>query len=474
MALKFLLYTLASLHLLGIITAGHAIMRVRTAQGSVAWALSLITFPYLALPLYWVFGRGKFNGYVDARRAGNLEINHIALDLAGKVTNFQAEFQGGNAEFEVLESLAKMPFTRLNHTELLIDGRATFNGIFDGIRAARDYILVQFFIIRDDRLGRELQVELINKAKRGVRVFLLYDSVGCATLPRNYLKPLLDSGIAVQEFRTTRGRRNRFQLNFRNHRKIVVVDGLTAFVGGLNVGDEYMGRDARFGAWRDTHLKIEGPSVMGVQLSFTEDWYWATRKVPELNWQFKASVRSNRRVLVLPSGPADDLETCNLFFVHVIQSAHRRLWIASPYFVPDPEVVSALQLAGLRGVDVRIMLPSRPDQLLVSLSSYAYFGELKKYGIKFYRYHPGFLHQKVMLIDDTLGAVGTANLDNRSFRLNFEITILLADRAFCGELEALLERDFERCRLVEDDVLEQRSFWFQLAVRIAHLFAPIQ
>ena len=278
----------------------------------------------------------------------------------------------------------------------------------------------------------------------------------------------------MSPFNTTKGIRNRFQLNFRNHRKVVVVDGRIAYTGGLNVGDEYMGRSEAFGPWRDTHICLRGPAVQAVQFAFVEDWYWATHRVPELEWAPNASERGEKTVLVIPSGPADELETCGLFFTHAIHSARHRVWIASPYFVPDSKVVAALQIAALRGVDVRILLPEKADHVLVWLSSFSYYNETMPHGVRLFRYQPGFLHQKVMLVDDDISAVGTANLDNRSFRLNFEITLLVVDAGFGAQMREMFERDFDDSRLIEPGELEAKPLWFKVAVRVARLLAPIQ
>ena len=268
------------------------------------------------------------------------------------------------------------------------------------------------------------------------------------------------------------GLTNKFQLNFRNHRKIVVVDGHTAFVGGLNVGDEYMGRDKKFGAWRDTHVKVVGPSAIAAQLSFIEDWFWAANSVPELNWKPHTPKNGDKRVMVLPSGPADEIETCNLLFVHAIHSAQKRLWISSPYFVPDEEMVGALQLAALRGVDVRILLPNKPDHLMVWLASFSFLEALDMDGISFWRYEPGFLHQKVILADE-IAIVGTANADNRSFRLNFEISLLFADAEFAGDVERMLKNDFNKSRKISKEDYTEASLMFKAGVRFARLFSPI-
>jgi cardiolipin synthase len=314
---------------------------------------------------------------------------------------------------------------------------------------------------------------LIAKAQEGVRVYFLYDEVGSHKLSASYQQELRAAGVQLYDFHTRKGPRNRFQINFRNHRKIVVVDGEAAWVGGHNVGDEYLGKDPQIGAWRDTHVKIVGPAVMAVQLSFVEDWHWATDGVPEVSWRPRPADDGDINVLVVPTGPADPLETAGLMFVHAINSATRRIWIASPYFVPDESVIAALQLAGLRGVDVRILIPDKPDHLLVYLAAFSYFDEASRTGVKIYRYTEGFMHGKSMLVDDAVAAIGTANFDNRSFRLNFEITAFLTDPDFAAQVKAMFEADFARAREMSTADYDDRPFWFKLAVRLARLSAPI-
>jgi cardiolipin synthase len=447
---------IAVFHALGFLSSIHAVMSTRTSQGAIAWTVSLNTFPYVALPAYWILGRSKFQGYVTARQQGDLEIQDTVRMAAGNVSEVIVESaQSGAARAAVL--MAEMPAMRGNTVDLLIDGEATFASIFEGIAAAEDYVLVQFFIVKDDGLGRELQSALIAKARDGVRVHFLYDEIGSYTLSRGYLAELREAGVEVSPFHSRKGRRNRFQINFRNHRKIVVTDGHTAWVGGHNVGDEYIGK-GELGDWRDTHIKIEGPAALAAQLSFFEDWYWATDSVLDLAWSAQKIAEDGFDVLTVPTGPADTLETAGLMFVHAINSAQRRIWIASPYFVPDEAVMAALQLAGLRGVDV---------------AAFSYFDEAGSTGVKFYRYTEGFLHQKVMLIDDVVTAIGTANLDNRSFRLNFEITSFVVDGEFASQAEQMFLDDFDRSRLMQPGDYDDRGFWFKFAVRLARLTSPV-
>jgi cardiolipin synthase len=335
------------------------------------------------------------------------------------------------------EGLAGIPYLNGNEVELLIDGDATFESILDGIDQAQDYVLFQFYIVHDDEIGREVKSHLLAKAKDGVRVYFLYDEVGSHDLPDSYKDELKAAGIEVYDFHTRKGPRNRFQINFRNHRKIVVVDGHTAWVGGHNVGDEYLGRDPEFGHWRDTHVKIVGPAALGAQVSFLEDWYWATEQILELDWTPQPSPEGNVHVLILPTGPADELESAMLMFVHAINTAKERIWIASPYFVPDEAVVAALQLAGLRGVDVRILIPDKADHMTVYLAAYSYF-------------------------------------DNRSFRLNFEVTAVIVDTAFASEVERMFLDDFAKSREMQPGEYAEKPWYFKLGVKLSRLTAPIQ
>lgn len=461
-------------HILGIFAAIDAVINSRTAQGAIAWILLLLLIPYLTLPFYWVFGRNKFQGYVNSRRIRSHSIKQHTQTFRAVAPEVIADFQD-QPGLLVLERLADFPYTHSNSVRLLVNGEATFDAIYEAISDAKEYVLFQTYIYRDDGVGKRFRDLLIEKAKQGIAIYFLYDEIGSYQLSWHFLQELRDASIKVRAFHTTRGKGNRFQLNFRNHRKIVVVDGKVAAVGGHNFGDEYLGLSKQFGPWRDTHIRIEGPAVQAVQWSFLEDWHWASGDTLEVNWNESTAPDSDQIALVIPMGPADDVETCGLFFVHAINSARRRIWIASPYFVPDKQVICALQLAALRGCDVRIILPEKPDHLLVYLSSFYFIQETAiSDRIRFFRYQPGFLHQKVILVDDEIAAVGTANLDNRSFRLNFEIMVTVVSRDFAESVEAMLLDDFEQCREVDPDEVKQRSFWFQLAVSGSRLMSPIQ
>ena len=475
-------------HILGIIAAAHAILHTRTSQGAIAWAVSLVAMPYLTLVPYLFLGRSKFAGYADARRVEN---ELLRTQVHPQVWDTRASSGGvptqqlGPRLVQSLTRLGGMPFLPGNTVRTLVNGTATFEAIFEAIENARRYVIVQFFIVRDDALGAMLKDALIAKAQQGVRVYFLYDSIGSFDLPHRYVASLRAAGIEIHPFATNRRFVNRLQLNFRNHRKIVSVDGERAFVGGHNVGVEYLGAKPPLSPWRDTHIEVRGPAVASIQFVFIEDWYWATQQLPEFDVPAADAVdepadapaveraANNMHCLVLPSGPADKQETCSLFFVEAINAARERIWITTPYLVPDEAVFAALRLAALRGVDVRILIPSRRDHVVVFAASKLYAYDSLRAGIRVFRYQPGFLHQKVVLIDSSAAAIGSANLDNRSFRLNFEIMVLTVDRGFALEVETMLLDDFADSREIDRDEYRKSNPLRRMLMHVARLFSPI-
>jgi cardiolipin synthase len=466
------------MHILGVMTSIHAVMSTRTSQGAIAWAIGLNTAPYIAVPAYWVLGQSKFDDYELLRRAEQLEKSDaertVLRILQERDLLLKPETPLEESHAHLLNKLSCLPITTGNSARLLIDGKATFESILKGMKQAQDYILFQFYILRDDDLGQQCKQVFLDRAAAGVRIYVLYDELGSKDLSQRYIQELRDAGIEILPFNTTQGARNRLRLNFRNHRKIVVVDGRVAWVGGHNVGDEYLGKDPVLTPWRDTHVELEGPVVQCVQAPFVEDWNWASGQTIELNWEPDMAEDGAVSAACIPTGPADKLETGTLMFLHAFNSAQWRLWIASPYFVPDEQLMSALQLAALRGVDVRILIPQNPDHLHVYLSGISYLEEAEEAGVKIYRYQPGFLHQKAFLIDDRWSAIGTANLDNRSMRLNFEVTVMLFSREFAKEVEAMLLADFADSQPASAAEYTESSLPYRFLVRVCRLLAPVQ
>lgn len=462
-------------HLLGILNAAHAIMNVRLPQSAIAWSLSLILFPWLVMPLYWVLGRRKFIGYAEAYQEAYQQYQAEADDAFKQVLAHAVDSADNSTIlYKLAHRSIEIPFTSGNQASLLIDGKQTYDAIVEAIQIAQDYILFQFYIINDDEAGQRFLQAMSEKAEQGVRVYILYDEIGSRLMTKSFQKKCHSKGIQISSFNSTQGKSNRFQLNFRNHRKVVVIDGKIGFVGGLNIGDEYLGKNPKFGPWRDTHMQLSGPVTKALQMTFLKDWYWTTRQVPSVTWEIDSTIGGQEKIFVLPTGPADRQQSCIMFVNSAINLARKRLWIASPYFVPDEPTIVSLKMAALRGVDVRLLLPGNPDHLIVFLCSFSYYTELQTAGIKLYRYRTGFMHQKVILIDDVLAGVGTVNLDNRSFLLNFEIMAYVTQGDFIYEVEKMLKEDLTNSELVDLSDYERRSWYSKLAIRAARLAAPLQ
>lgn len=459
----------AALYAAAVFCALRAAATARTPQGAVGWVVFLIAAPVLALPAYLFLGHHRISGYLVSRRETRLVVDAVREFSARNAPG--ADPSGINrAPFE---ACANLKAVRGNGMDLLIDGAATYPAIFDAIDAARDYVLVQYYIIHDDEIGQALKARLIAAAARGVTVRLMTDGVGCIALPDRFYAELRDAGVQIPDPRQSPGPRFRFQINYRNHRKTVIVDGITGFTGGLNVGREYDGRDPRFGPWRDTHVKLQGPIVSQLQLIFVEDWHWATGETlrSALNWEAPHHP-DDLTGLIVATGPADLRETGSLMFFSAIAAARERIWIATPYFVPDIDIITALRHAALRGVDVRILMPDRIDHRLPWLAAFSFFDDLMRDGVRIFRYMDGFMHQKVFVVDDTLAAIGTANLDNRSFRLNFEAMALFFDARAAAAVDRMLCADLEKAFELSDTLVNQPAY-IRYGAPVARLFAPL-
>jgi cardiolipin synthase len=462
MTVSVLTASILLLHLLGIFAAMHAVMHTRTPQGAIGWALGLLLLPYVTLLPYLYLGSIRFRGYLTRHQA--------RLPSSSQANVDENASAAGCARFAAVSALQGRPFRGRHRLRLLIDGEAAFDAMLAAMAAAEHCLLVQFFIFHDDNLGRRVQQLLLQRAAAGVRVCVLFDGVGSHDLPGHYVDTLRAGGVAIHPFATRRWR-NRFQLNFRNHRKIVVVDGACAFVGGLNVGDEYLGLKPPLAPWRDTQLELRGPVVTDLQQLFAEDWQWITGAPPPL--LPSPPCDGDADALIVASGPADAQETCSLFFTAAINAARERVWLSTPYFVPDHAVLAALRLAVLRGVDVRVLIPARPDHHTVFLATTLHAHHALRAGIRMFRYQPGFLHQKALLIDNDSAAIGSMNLDSRSFRLNFEVNALVVDRAFAGEVATMLTADFSRARAIDEREYLDAPYLRRVAMHVARLFDPL-
>jgi len=463
------------LHLVGGLAALHAFLRSSTPQGAVAWSLALLFFPLPVLPIYLIFGSTHFSGYVEIARTGRLDFRDEKLLRAlqafeGLVTLPPPARQPG---FQSLAGLFRLPLVGRCSLDLLIDGQQAYAQMLQEIENAQDYLLVLFYKVENDGIGRRLQQALLAKAREGIRVYFVFDEMGSARLGSAFVKQLRQAGAKVWSFRTARGWRHRLQWNFRNHRKIIVADGRVALVGGLNVADKYLGLNPKVGPWRDTHVCLRGPAVMAVQLVFVEDYYWASGGgLPEVDWVPQVEPAGENACTYLGFGPADSLPKGLLFYLACISQARHRLWLASPYFVPDASLVHALRLAAMRGVDVRVLIPPGRFERWMRLAALPFLRELAGAGVQFWEYS-GYNHSKLMLVDDWLSWVGSSNLDNRSLRLNFEGNLVVVGQAFAAQVEAMLTTDLGRSRLISPAELRSARGLSRILAPCIRVVAPL-
>jgi len=435
--------------IIGLLVARAAVTTARTPQGATAWVVFLVSFPLLAIPAFAVFGS------VSRLRSG-ARSEQTRPDLAQ-----------GAGRLGQITGVAGRQVTHDNTVTLLIDGQDTFDAIFAAIDGATREVLVQFYIIRADPVGNALRARLIAAARRGVEVRVLCDALGSLFLGMSYVRALQAEGIKFQGITGPHRALGRIGLNFRNHRKAVIVDGTIGFTGGINIGQEYVDGGKKFDSWRDTHLRFDGSMVTHLRDLFVLDWKGLTGEdIVDIKVGHTSGTTSG---LVVGFGATDPLERGSLLLCGLIGLAQHRLWITTPYLVPHADLLTALQLAALRGVDVRILIPKPSDNILAWYASRNAASDLEKAGIKIFEYLPGFMHSKVMLIDDDIASIGTINLDIRSALLNFEETALIEDTGFAQQVETMLEDDFAR----SSPVAIPGPFHVRALAPVARLFGPL-
>jgi cardiolipin synthase len=366
------------------------------------------------------------------------------------------------------------PVTRGNRLEHLRDAAAFYSRFQEDVAAARETVYAMFYIYRGDDAGARMRDLLAAQARRGVEVRLLVDGWGSFGLDPGFLEPLIDAGGRVAFYQPPRFRPWSSHLNFRNHRKLCCLDGRVGFLGGINVGDEYFGRDPDLGLWRDTMLRVEGPAAAVLAQVFVEDWRTATGE--ELDPAVSvpsAAGGPGGLVQVLPSDPGDPWQPIRTALFQGIAGARRRAWLTSPYFVPDESMRTALLAAGLRGVDVRLLLPGRSDLRVVQAAGRSYYPEMLRAGVRIWEYQDGFIHAKTLVVDDAVASVGSANMDIRSFELNHEITMFAADPVLLETLATEFLEDQGRAREITLPGLEARPFRTHLWESTARLLSPL-
>ncbi|KYD23239.1 cardiolipin synthase [Parageobacillus toebii] len=449
----------------------------RKPAHTITWLVVLGSFPLIGFFFYLMFGRNYRKQRLFQKKA--MLDEQTFLKFQGQREWAIEQMPIGEHQRPLLQlahRIGKSPVSLATETRVLTNGEETFSTIFEELEKATHHIHLEYYIVRHDEVGQKLKTILIEKAKKGVHVRFLYDAVGSWKLSKTYIQELRDAGVEMIPFSPVRLPFLSNTINFRNHRKIIVIDGTIGFVGGLNIGDEYLGKDKYFGFWRDTHLWIRGEAVRTLQLIFLQDWYYMTGKTlltPEYLSPELVHYDGQGGVQLIAGGPDQKWEVIKHLYFAMITSAQRSIWIASPYFVPDEDILTALKIAALSGLDVRILAPKRPDKKIVFYASRSYFPELLEAGVKIYEYSKGFLHSKIMIVDGELASIGTANMDMRSFHLNFEVNAFLYHTDSTKKLVADFLEDLKEASPIDYETFQQRPLSIRVVESVSRLLSPL-
>jgi cardiolipin synthase A/B len=482
--LPFLLGVLAFVG--SVLTIGWVLMTKPEATSAIAWILLVLLLPFLGIVFFFLFGNQHINRPLKRKRHHRLKYARPANPANYDTNSYLLRAAETEGHLEGLsETLAKLAYrlgsyhvTEGNQVDYYFEGRPAFDAMLEAIRAAQHHVHLMFFIIQPDNLGKQFIELLAAKAKAGVEVRMLYDAMGSHRLHFGLLETLRQAGGKTSVFLPINLLRRRLQINMRNHRKIMVVDGKIGFIGGLNIGDEYLGLNKYFGFWRDTHLRVRGPAVVDLQHIFVEDWSFAsgeslTSESTTGPYFTAQKVDGTYPLQIIDSGPDRDLKTIREITFAAIVKAQRRVWIASPYFVPDAGLLGALKLAAYNGVDVRLLGQHHPDKWTPQFAAGYYWADVLRAGVQVYQYTKGMMHAKVMVIDDEFASVGSANLDNRSMFLNFEANCLLYSPQAVKNLEASFLKDFETAIKLERKTYDKRPLAIRLVENACRLLSPV-
>ncbi|MGL4736724.1 MAG: cardiolipin synthase [Cellulosilyticaceae bacterium] len=466
------------LFLLSLLCACYVIFIERKNYGTAwAWIMTILFLPVIGTLLYLFVGRPLHVRKTFVRKE---EEGRFIQLLQSRLCPLPDDSTPYHPLINLHLSGHETPYTSCNTIRVFTDGTALFKDLYEAISCATRSIHLEYYIIRYDTLGLRLKELLIQKAKEGVEVCLVYDNMGCLFVPHRYFKELKASGVKLATFFKPFIPFLNLRFNYRNHRKICVIDEQIGYLGGFNIGNEYIGLDPKMGYWRDTHLRITGSSIYFLDLQFLLDWRFANKSTHSLdayidsyNKEPPTPTSSPLGMQLVASGPDSKYPAIKNGYIKLISEAKHTIRIQTPYFIPDDALLTALKLAALSGVSVQIMIPNKPDHLLVYWATYSYVGALLPYGIRCYTYESGFLHAKTIMIDGTMSSVGTANFDVRSLQLNFEINAFIYDNTIATSLEVIFDEDLEHCHELTLEHYTKRSYLIKTKEAIARLLSPI-
>lgn len=453
----------------------------RDPQTVWTWLLVLYFIPIVGFILYLLIGQDMHKSKIFKTK--ELEDELGSAIRSQEETIFRNEFSPEQEELKEYSDLvlynleaSSAVYSEDNDIEIYTDGEEKFDALIKEIEKAEKFIHIQYYIIRKDELFARIVEALEKKAAQGVEVRILYDSMGSRGMWKKDWNDIRSRGIQVAEFFPAVLKKLHLRLNYRNHRKIAVIDGRTAFVGGFNIGREYLGLDKKFGYWRDTHLKLSGHAVLGLQIRFIMDWNYAVNEnllKEDRYFEIPEERAGTTGVQIISSGPDSKRQNIRDNYLQLINKAKNNIYIQTPYFIPDEAVLDALQIAALSGVDVRVMIPCKPDHPFVYWATYSYIGDLLEAGAKCYTYDKGFLHAKGMCIDGAVSCYGTANFDIRSFKLNFEVNAVIYSRDTTERMEEIFRKDLSDCTQVTPYVYANRSLMIRVKEQFSRLLSPL-
>lgn len=454
----------------------------RSPQAVWTWLLLLYFIPIVGFILYLIIGQDYHKNKMFKAKEIEGELKYAVRRQEETIYYRQLKMTSpalNRFRDLVLYNLeaGQAVLTDNNDIRIYTDGKEKFHALIEEMKRAKKYIHVQYYIIRNDEVWQDIEKVLIEKAHEGVEVRVLFDSMGCRTMHKRDWDRLKREGIRVAEFFPAILGQLQMRVNYRNHRKIVVIDGSVGFVGGFNVGREYIGKDEKFGYWRDTHLCIEGAAVTSLAVRFVLDWNYAAHENLFLEDHLFEIPQYDRHgfdpVQIISSGPDSQTKTIHDNYLHLIHSARNHVYIQTPYFIPDASILDALKIASRSGVDVRIMIPCKPDHPFVYWATYSYIGEMVAAGAKCYVYNNGFLHAKTLSVDGMVACVGTANMDIRSFGLNFEVNATIYSERTVQRLERAFENDMTMSTQVTRKIYEERNLLIRFKEQFSRLLSPL-
>ncbi len=454
----------------------------RSPQTVWTWLLLLYFIPILGFVLYLLIGQDFHKSRMFKTKEIEGELKYAIRRQEENI--YRKKLRLANPELGRFRDLilynleaGQSVLTDNNDVRIYTDGKEKFRALIEEIEQAKCYIHIQYYIIQRDELWKKIEQVLVKKVRQGVEVRVLFDSMGCRSMRNKDWDRMERAGIHVAEFFPALFGRLQFRINYRNHRKIVVIDGRVGFVGGFNVGREYLGLDQKFGYWRDTHLCIEGAAVTSLAVRFVLDWNYAAKEnlfLEDKLFEIPQYTRNGHDpVQIISSGPDSQTKNIHDNYLRLIHSAKNHVYIQTPYFIPDDSILDALKIASRSGIDVRVMVPCKPDHPFVYWATYSYLGELVEAGAKCYVYDNGFLHAKTLSVDGMVACLGTANMDIRSFELNFEVNAVIYSERTVQRLERAFENDMTKCTHVTRKVYDQRGVLIKTKEQFSRLLSPL-